>query len=205
MANEKKAKENANAAREQSRIAFESLNAMILICKLQNRPNYYIHDVEAERKQLTEAVGRLEALSRTFIENSPVDRTTAVLLDEMGNLLIAFGRNRGPGDPSRLESAALEACRRLFTRTRTIFDVLAQAEPNDIQARSDLSRSYDKLNDLYNGGATSRELFRYYLEDLERSEASRRPTPATPRPVASFPLVRQPRQHLPPVRCPRRR
>jgi tetratricopeptide (TPR) repeat protein len=181
--NEKKAEEsarqakaNADAARQQSQLALETLNAMIF--DIQRSVRNLPAGSEVRRRLLTTALGRLEKLSGAFVEKSSVDRNTAASLVEMADVVLQFGETPLPGEggPSgrpdaRVAAGAVESAHRLYTRAQEILEALAKADPNDAQAKRDLSVSYEKLGDVHLQLGAAGKALEMFQQGLQRVEA----------------------------------
>jgi hypothetical protein len=93
------ARDFADVAQQQSRLALDTLRAVIFDVKRS------LDNISAggavRRRLLTTAVGRLEALSPSFVEKTAIDRHTATSLAEMGLILMLFGdpRTSRAGEP----------------------------------------------------------------------------------------------------------
>ena len=152
--NEKKARANAEAASQQSQLALDTLNAVIF--DIQGSVENLSGSSRIRQRLLGTALKRLEQLSGEFVQRSTADRHTAIALLKMGDLVLQFGEAprsgtaRGAAGPGGGESrGAAESARRFYTRSMEIFQALAQADPNDAQAKRDLSISYDRLGDVH--------------------------------------------------------
>jgi tetratricopeptide (TPR) repeat protein/tRNA A-37 threonylcarbamoyl transferase component Bud32 len=163
-ANARKAEANAEAARQQGRLALETLHAIIF--DLQRGLKNLAAGSEVRRRLLTTALERLEKLSSEFVAQTARDRDTAAALIEMGDLILQFGDSPKSGTSG--ESAAVrpgeargavEAAWRLYSRSLEIVQALAQADPKDARAQRDLSKSYSRLGDVYRQlGSTDKAL-----------------------------------------------
>jgi serine/threonine protein kinase len=181
--NEKKAEQSArqarasaDAARQQSQLALGTLNAVIFDIQrgLENLPG----GSPIRSRLLGTALKQLEKLSGEYVQHSSVDRQTAAALMEMADSIIrlgvspADGRGESARELSQMDSkSAVESARRLYARASEILQVLVKADPNDAQAKRDLSVSYNRLGDVHlQLGATDKAL-ESYRKDLELSEA----------------------------------
>ncbi len=174
--NENRAKQSADMARQQAELALSTLNSVIF--DIQDGLSRLPAGSEVRRRLLSTALERLERLSGEFVKKTAVDRNTAVALTKMGDLVLQFGeassdRNAKqpsvPNDPRG--SGAAQAALRLHARALAIREALAKADPNNAQAKRDLSVSYNKLGDVHlQLGATDKAL-QSYQKGLELSEA----------------------------------
>jgi serine/threonine-protein kinase len=171
----RQARASATAARQQSQLALDTLSTVIF--DIQGSVENLSGSSPIRRRLLITAMARLEKLSGEFVKHSSADRHTAVALSSMGDLVLRFGEpprssdvRGGHGSGGELRGAA-ESARQFYTRSMEIFQALAQADPNDAQAKRDLSISYNKLGDVHlQLGATDRAL-QSYQKGLELSEA----------------------------------
>ena len=93
-----------------------------------------------------------------------------------------------------------------FRKVLELSEALAKADPNDPQAKRDLSVSCDRLGDVQlKRGSTDEALD--VLPQGSGAERGRwpRPTPTTPRPDATWRLVHQARRRAPAAGRPTRR
>jgi tetratricopeptide (TPR) repeat protein len=162
---ERNAKANAESAIRQSKLSLATLNAMIF--DIQRSMENLSGSSPIRRRLLATALARLEQLSGEFVEQSTVDRNTAVVMLDMGELVLQFGmftddrKTSGAPDPSSSIGAA-EAAVRLYTRSLAILEALAKADPNNAEAKRDLSVSYEKFGDVHlQLGATVKALGAY--------------------------------------------
>ena len=170
------AESNANAARQQSQLALDTLNAFIF--DVQQSVANLAGASPIRRRLLSTALKRLEQLSGAFVARSTADRHTAVALLSMGDLVLQFGAapqdgaSRVPASARPGETAgAVELARQFYTRAIEIFAALAKADPNDAQAKRDLSLIYPRLGDVHlRLGATDKAL-QAYQKGLELREA----------------------------------
>ena len=198
--NRRQARTSAEAARQQSRLALETLHAVIF--DIQSGLKKLPGSNPIRSRLLSTALKQLEKLSGQYVQHSAVDRDTAVALNEMGNLILglgvapAGGRGEGSRELSQMDSkSAVQSARRLYTKSLEILQILAKADPNDAQARRDLSVSYRSLGNVHlRLGATEKAL-EFHRKGLELTRGTVQGQPqrrqGQARPVLLVPIPRQ--------------
>jgi serine/threonine protein kinase len=179
--NAKEAQANAEAASQQSQLALDTLKDVIFDIQrgVENLPG----SSPIRRRLLGTALARLEKLSGEFVRRSTADRHMATALMDLGDLVLQFGESLRSKDASGGAGpgvgelrGAVEAARQFYTRSMEICQALAKADPNDAQAKRDLSVSYHKLGDVHlRLGATDQALQSYQArlklsEELAKAE-----------------------------------
>ncbi len=132
------------------------------------------------------ALSQLEKLSSEYVEQAAADRETAFALHELGDLILQFGAGSaeeassgGPLLDSRLPVSAVESARRLFARGAEIWEAMAKAGPNDIQAKLYLSISYDRIGDVHLRLGATHKALQFTKKDWTFVRRWRAPTPPT--------------------------
>jgi tetratricopeptide (TPR) repeat protein len=145
---------SAAAAREHSQLALDTLHNVIFDMHpaMTNLPG----SSPIHRRLLSTALERLERLSGQFVEQSTIDRGTAVALLEMGDLVLRYGESQSAGKSSSTAGAnaaetggATDSALQLFTRSNQIFESLANAAASDARAIRDMSISYGRLGAVH--------------------------------------------------------
>jgi tetratricopeptide (TPR) repeat protein len=170
------AEANANAARQQSQLALDTLNEVIFDIQgsVENLPGSSL----IRRRLLSTALKRLEQLSGEFVQRSTADRHTAAALASMGDLVLKFGETARAGEATGPNgwrpsgpASAVESARGLYARALEIFVLLDRAKPNDAQSKRDLSVTYGRLVDVHLKVGAIEQALEACQKDLELSKA----------------------------------
>ena len=175
------ANQNGEVAREQSQLALQSLQSVIVDIqrKLHNVPGAG----DLQRALLQTALARLQEVSDQFASRGAKDRNTMAALNDLGDLFLRIGTSSGsprPGTPGRGvggerssgddADGPLAAARKAYQQAFDIAQKLAAADPTDAQAQRDLSISYDKLGNVSLQAGQVTEALTLYQKALEISQ-----------------------------------
>ena len=150
MEAERRAKESEAAAKRQSQLALETLNQVIF--DVQHSLKNLAGGGSVRRRLLQTVLKRLDRIATEYVEQSLVDRSTMVALQELGDVLMQFGhgealRSEASRDASSPIRSPVAAAHRLYDQAYRIAQQLAQAAPQDTGIQRDLSVSLEKLGD----------------------------------------------------------
>ncbi len=161
------ARKNAEAATEQSSLAFSTMNSVII--DLQRSLSNVAGGAAVRRQLLSTVLPKLEQVSTEFASKSTVDRNTMFALMELGDAILELGDvgqasslsetsvPSSPGTPNNTDvpgattlddKSAVAAAGRLYQRAHEIAQHLVSAAPDDMTAQRDLSVSLDRLGEL---------------------------------------------------------
>lgn len=149
------AQQNEKAAREQSQLALSTLTSVIQDIQggLRDLPGAG----EVRRRLLATSLEKLKFVSREWVEQAAVERSTWQALNDMGDVILTFGM-----DPENAEAmsgadrelssesqSAAELAESYYQRAFSIARTRVEADPNDTEKQHDLSSSYHVLGEVY--------------------------------------------------------
>ncbi len=148
--NARQATENANAARQQSQLALDTLN--VVISDIDKSLAKLPASSSVRRRLLDTVLAHLEKLSGAFVDRSMADRQIAIALGASADVILQYGDSPHGRDSGavagltspRKEGAALTAMK-LYSRATKILESLTRDDPSNVLARRDLALSYNDL------------------------------------------------------------